>query len=202
MKLYYSPGACSLSPHIVLRELGYDFDLQRVDMATKRTATGGDYLAVNAKGYVPALELDNGEVLTEGAAIIQYLADQKPEAGLIPRSGTLPRARLQEHLNFLSSELHKAFGPLFTASAPEEAKAKAAGAVSRLLDRFEAILADGRTYLLGEAYTVADPYLYVIAGWAKPTGIGLAKWPRLAAYIERIGGRDAVRSALAAEGSH
>lgn len=201
MKLYYSPGACSLSPHIVLRELGYDFDLERVDMATKKTASGGDYLDVNAKGYVPALALDDGEVLTEGSAIIQYLADQKPEAGLVPRSGTLPRARLQEHLNFLAAELHKAFGPFFTASVSEEAKAKAAGTVSRLLDRFEAILADGRTFLLGETYTIADPYLFVIAGWAKPTGIGLAKWPHLAAFIERIGKRDAVRQALAAEGA-
>jgi glutathione S-transferase len=202
MKLYYSPGACSLSPHIVLRELGYDFDLERVDMATKKTASGGDYLEVNAKGYVPALALDDGEVLTEGSAIIQYLADRKPEAGLVPKSGTLPRARLQEHLNFLASELHKAFGPFFTASASEEAKARATGAVSRLLDRFETILADGRLYLLGETYTIADPYLFVIAGWTNPTGIGLAKWPHLAAFIERIGKRDAVRGALAAEGGH
>lgn len=202
MKLYYSPGACSLSPHIVLRELDLPFTLERVDMATKRTATGADYLAVNAKGYVPALALDDGEILTEGAAIIQYLADQKPQAGLAPPGGTLPRARLQEHLNFLAAELHKAFGPLFTASAPEDARRTASARVGRLLDHFEAILSDGRRYLLGETYTIADPYLFVIAGWARPTGIGFARWPHLAAFIDRIGKREAVRSALAAEGGN
>lgn len=202
MKLYYAPGTCSLSPHIVLRELGYDFDLERVDIATKRTAAGNDYLGVNARGYVPALELDDGEVLTEGAAIIQYLADRKPEAGLVPKSGTLPRARLQEHLNFLAAELHKAFGPFFTANAPAEVKTRATATVSHLLGRFETILADGRLYLLGETYTIADPYLFVIAGWAKPPGIGFARWPHLAAFIERIGQREAVRSALAAEGGN
>lgn len=202
MKLYYAPGACSLSPHIVLRELRYDFDLERVDMATKKTASGSDYLDVNATGYVPALELDDGEILTEGAAIIQYLADQKPEAGLVPKSGTLPRARLHEHLNFLAAELHKAFHPFFTANASQEAKDKATTTVSRLLDRFEVVLSDGRTFLLGETYTIADPYLFVIAGWAKPTGIGFSKWPHLGAFIERIGKRDAVRSALQAEGGN
>lgn len=114
----------------------------------------------------------------------------------------MPRARLQEHLNFLASELHKAFGPLFTATASEDAKCTASGRVGRLLDRFEAILSDGRRYLLGETYTIADPYLFVIAGWARPTGIGFAKWPHLSAFIDRIGQRDAVRSALAAEGGN
>ncbi|WP_119272640.1 glutathione transferase GstA [Taklimakanibacter deserti] len=200
MKLYYSPGACSLSPHIVLRELGLPFALERVDMATKKTATGADYLRVNAKGYVPALELDDGEILTEGAAIIQYLADQKPETRLTPPTGSLPRARLHEHLNFLSSELHKAFGPLFTAAAPEDAKRNASKNVGRLFDHFEKLLSDGRRYLLGETYTIADPYLFVIAGWAKPTGIGFAKWPNLGAFVERIGMREAVQAALKAEG--
>jgi glutathione S-transferase len=202
MKLYYSPGACSLSPHIVLRELGLPFTLERVDMATKKTSSGTDYLAVNAKGYVPALELDDGEVLTEGAAIIQYLADQKPDARLAPPSGSLPRARLQEHLNFLAAELHKAFGPLFTAMAPEDAKRNAPGNIGRLFDHFEKLLSDGRRYLLGETYTIADPYLFVIAGWAKPTGIGFAKWPHLGAFIERIGKRAAVQAALEAEASN
>jgi glutathione S-transferase len=200
MKLYYSPGACSLSPHIVLRELGLPFDLDRVDQATKTTATGTDYRAINAKGYVPALRLDDGEILTEGSAIIQYLADQTPAAKLAPAAGTLPRARLQEHLNFLASELHKAFGPLFNASASEDAKRQAPGNIGRLLDHFESILSDGRSYLLGEDYTIADPYLFAIARWAKPTGIGFAKWPHLDAFIERIGRRDAVKAALAAEG--
>lgn len=200
MKLYYSPGACSLSPHIVLRELDLPFDLDRVDQATKRTETGADYLAINAKGYVPALQLDDGEILTEGSAIIQYLADRTPRAKLAPEAGTLPRARLQEHLNFLASELHKAFAPLFNANAPADAKRKAPGNVGRLLDHFETILSDGRSYLLGESYTIADPYLFVIARWAKPTGIGLAKWPHLEAFIERIGRRDAVKAAMRVEG--
>jgi glutathione S-transferase len=200
MKLYYSPGACSLSPHIVLRELGLPFDLDRVDQATKTTATGADYRAINAKGYVPALQLDDGEVLTEGSAIIQYLADRTPAAKLAPAAGTLPRARLQEHLNFLASELHKAFGPLFNAAASDEAKRQAPRNVGRLLDHFETILSDGRSFLLGESYTIADPYLFAIARWATPTGIGFAKWPYLEAFIERIGRRDAVRAALGAEG--
>lgn len=200
MKLYYSPGACSLSPHIVLRELGFAFDLERVDQTTKKTETGADYLAVNTKGYVPALRLDDGEVLTEGSAIIQYLADRTPRAKLAPAAGTLPRARLQEHLNFLASELHKAFGPLFNPSAPDDAKRTAPDTIGRLLDHFEKILSDGRAHLLGEDYTIADPYLFVIAGWAKPTGIGLAKWPHLEAFIERIGRRDAVKAAMRAEG--
>src|SRR5688500_18334391 len=125
MKLYYSPDTCALSPHIVLRELGLPFALERVDMATKKTRSGTYYLTVNPKGYVPALEHDNGEVLTEAAAIIQYLADQKPETRLAPPAGSLPRARLQEHLNFLASELHNAFGPLFSAAAPADAKRNA-----------------------------------------------------------------------------
>lgn len=200
MKLYYSPGACSLSPHIVLRELGLNFDLDRVDQATKRTATGADYLAINPKGCVPALRLDDGEILTEGSAIIQFLADQTPAAKLAPAAGTLPRARLQEHLNFLASELHKAFGPLFNAKAPDDARRMAPANVGRLFDHFETVLADGRPYLLGESYTIADPYLFAIARWATPTGIGFAKWPRLEAFITRIGRRDAVKAALGAEG--
>ena len=199
MKLYYSPGACSLSPHILLRELGFKFTLERVDGATKKTQTGEDFLKINPKGYVPVLKLDSGETLTEGAAIIQYLADQKPEARLAPPSGTMQRARLQEHLNFLASELHKAFGPFFQANATEAAKKDATANVGRQLDHFETVLSDGRPYLLGDAYTIADPYLFVISGWAKPTGIGLATWPKLAAFSERIAGREAVRAALRAE---
>ena len=200
MKLYYSPGACSLSPHIVLRELALPFDLERVDQATKKTESGADYLAINAKGYVPALRLDDGEILTEGSAIIQFLADRTPAAKLAPASGTLPRARLQEHLNFLASELHKAFGPLFNAKASDDAKRTALANVGRLFDHVETILADGRAYLLGESYTIADPYLFAIARWAAPTGIGFAKWPHLEAFIARIGRRDAVKAALGAEG--
>lgn len=200
MKLFYAPGACSLSPHIVLRELGLPFDLERVDTTSGKTEGGRDYLKINRKGYVPALELENGDVLTEGAAIIQYLADRNPDAALAPPAGTIQRARLQEHLNFLASELHKAFGPLFVAQASSEAKAAAPANVARRLDQFEAALEDGRPYLLGERYTIADPYLFVIAGWTKPTGIGLGKWPRLSAHWERVAARQPVQDALRAEG--
>jgi len=169
-------------------------------MATKKTETGADFLKINPKGYVPALEVAPGEVLSEGAAIIQFFADRQPQAGLIPPVGTLPRARLQEHLNFRASELHKAFGPLFYADAPEATKGAAPARIGRRLDRFEAALADGRPYLLGKDYTIADPYLFTIAGWVKPTGIGFAQWPRLGEHWSRVGTRDAVRAALKAEG--
>lgn len=200
MKLYYSPGACSLSPHIVLRELGFQFDLERVDTSRKTTANGADFRKINPKGYVPALTLDDGEVLTEGAAIVQYLADRKPEARLAPPAGTLERARLQEHLNYLASELHKAYSPLFQANASEEAKQAAVTNVGRRLDYLDGRLADGRAYLLGDVYTVGDPYLFVLARWAGPTGIALAQWRHLDAFCKRIAGRDAVRAAMHAEG--
>ncbi|MBM3512606.1 MAG: glutathione transferase GstA [Alphaproteobacteria bacterium] len=200
MKLYYSPGACSLSPHIVLRELGLPFNLVRVDLKTKVTETGADFRAINPKGYVPALEIKSGVVLTEGPAVIQYLADQNPKSNLAPAAGTIERARLQEHLNVISAELHKAFGPLFHADASAAEKAGAPAAIGRQLDVFEAALADGRPYLLGQDYSIADPYLFVIGGWVKPTGIGYDKWPKLGEHWSRIAKRDAVRAALRAEG--
>lgn len=200
MKLYYSPGACSLSPHIVLRELGLEFDLERVDLAAKKTASGADFRQINPKGYVPVLQFDNGEVLTEGAAIVQYLADQRPDARLAPPAGSLPRVRLQEHLNFLASELHKAFAPLFNRSASEDVKKAAAENVSRRLDNVEALLADGRPHLMGDTFSVADAYLFVLSSWTKPTGIDLGKWPKLAAFAQRVASRPAVGAALRAEG--
>lgn len=200
MKLYYSPGACSLSPHIVLRELGKDFELERVDAASKITETGADFRRTNPKGYVPALELDNGEVLTEGAAIVQYLADSNRAVELAPATGTLARARLQEQLNFLASELHKAFGPLFHADASPDAKNAAPANVGRRLDLIEKTLSDGRSYLLGDSFSVADAYLFVLSSWTGPTGIGLQKWPWLQAFVERVSQRPAVKAAMAAEG--
>ena len=200
MKLYFSPGACSLSPHIALREAGIEFELERVDMTTRKTATGADFSAINPMGYVPALRLDDGEILTEGAAIVQYIADQLPEAGLAPAAGTLARARLQQHLNFVASELHKAFGPLFNANASVEAKRTAVANVGRRFDHVEGLLADGRAFLLGDRFSVADAYLFVVSNWAKPTGIGLERWPKLAAFLERVAGRDAVQAAMRAEG--
>ena len=200
MKLYIKPGACSLSPHIVLREAGVDFDLEQVDLATKKTETGADFRAVNPKGYVPALELDDGAVLTEGAAIVQFIADIHPEAGLAPPAGTLERARVQEHLNFVAAELHKSFSPLFSPASSDDAKETARAKVRQRLDDVERMLADGRPYLTGETFTVADAYLFTIASWARPTGIGLDDWPHVAAFVERVGAREAVQAALRAEG--
>ena len=200
MKLYYLPGACSLSPHIVLREAGMQFEIERVDMATHKTETGADYTQINPKGYVPALQLDDGQVLTEGAAIVQYIADLHPEAGLAPTSGTLARTRLQEHLNYIAAEFHKAFGPLFASDASGEAKAAAVTNVGRRLDHFERIFADGRSYLSGNTFSVADAYLFVISNWTKPTGIGLDKWPHVSRFVTRIAGREKVKEAMRAEG--
>lgn len=199
MKLYFAPGACSLSPHIALREAGAQFELERVDLATKKTGKGDDFSAINSKGYVPALELETGEVLTEGAAVIQFIADRNPLAALAPENGTVARARMQEHLNYIASELHKAFSPLFTTSASQEAKDAAPGNVAGKLDHFERILSDGRNFLLGDGFSVADGYLFAVARWTGPTGIGLQRWPHLAAYMARIEARPAVQAALAAE---
>jgi glutathione S-transferase len=200
MKLYYAPGACSLSPHIVLREAGFRFEAEQVDLATHKTESGADYYAINPKGYVPALVLDDGQVLTEGAAIIQYLADLKPEARLAPPPGTLERARLEEQLIFIAAELHKAYGPLFSPFASQDAQAAARREVSRRLDQVERQLGDGRPYLLGHQFSVADIYMFVVARWAGQKGLVMERWPKLSAFLERIGSREAVRAALAAEG--
>jgi len=200
MKLYYSPGACSLSPHIVLRELGQAFTLERVDTKTKVTETGADFRAVNAKGYVPALALADGEVLTEGVAIVQHLADASEARDLAPQPGTLARTRLQEHLNFISAELHKAFSPLFFPTTSDEAKAAAREKVSGRLDYIESVLSDGRKFLLGDAFSVADAYLFTVANWTRPTNIPLDRWPHLQAFLDRVAARPAVKAAMVAEG--
>jgi glutathione S-transferase len=199
MKLYYSPGVCSLSPHIVLREAGAAFELERVDLKTKTTRSGADFTAINAKGYVPALQLDNGEVLTEGPAIVQYIADLHPGAGLAPPPATLARARLQEWLNFISSELHKGFSPLFNPKAPPEYKALALESLTRRFDWLDHQLA-GKPYLMGERFTVADAYCFTVLTWTRPAKIDLARWPNLAAYVERVRQRPKVREATVAEG--
>lgn len=198
MKLYYAPGACSLSPHIVLREAGLDFELVRVDLSTKKTASGADYRRINPKGYVPALQLDDSEVLTEGVAIVQFLADRHP-GQLAPPPGTLARARVQEHLNFVSAELHKSFSPLFSSGSSESAKRDAKVAVALRFDWLESHFADGRGYLLGEQFSVADAYLFTVARWAVPTGIGLERWPHVGAFVARVGERGTVKEALRAE---
>ena len=200
MKLFYKSGACSMASHIVLHEIGQDFEIEAVDTDTGRTASGADYRAINPKGYVPALEADDGEILTEGAAILEHLADSTPSAGLAPAVGTMARSRMREHLVFIASELHKAFGPLFRPGADEAGKSAARDAVAKRFDQIEARIADGRAYLLGDSFSVADAYLFVVANWANFTGIDLARWPHLEAYVSRVGARPAARAALSAEG--
>jgi len=199
MKLYYSPGACSFSPHIVLRELDLPVDLVKVDLGTHKTADGGDYLAINPKGYVPVLQLDDGSVLTEGPAIVQYIADRTPAAKLAPPAGTMERYRLMEWLNFLTSEIHKGFSPLFNAKLSEETKVIMREAMARRFDYLSTRLRD-QPYLMGDGFTVADAYLFTLLGWCRMTQVDLSKWPTLVAYVERIARLPAVRAAMKAEG--
>jgi len=199
MKLYYAPGACSLSPHIVSRELGLPIELKKVNTKDKTVEGGGDYWKVNGRGYVPALELDNGQVLTEGPAIVQYLADQKPEAALAPKAGSFERYRLQEWLNFLTSDIHKQFSPLFKPNTPDEYKKIAKENLATRFDWLEKQLA-GTDYLMGKSFSVADAYLFVLLGWTKPTQIDLSRWPNLAAFHARVGARPKVQEALQVEG--
>jgi glutathione S-transferase len=198
MKLYFAPEACSLSPHIVLEELGLPFTLVKVDTKTKKTAGGRDFLAVNPKGYVPVLELDNGERLTEGPAIVQYLADLKPGAKLAPANGTFERTRLQEWLNFISTEIHKSYSPMFNAALPEAAKAIFK---DKLIQRYTFVAAtlDKQDYLLGNRFTVADAYLFVVTRWAKHFDIDVDRWPALASFMERVAARASAITALQTE---
>lgn len=198
MKLYFAPGACSLSPHIVLRELGIKFEAVKVDTKTHKTADGGDFYAINPKGYVPVLELDNGQRLTEGPAIVQYLADLKPEAKLAPANGTFERSRLQEWLNFITSELHKSFSPLFSDAMPEAAKNLFKEKIVQRLRFVEATLAK-QDYLLGSQFSVADAYLFTVTRWTQFVGIDLAPLPVIAKYLARIENRASVKTALEAE---
>jgi len=199
MKLYYSPGACSLSPHIVLREAGLNFDLEKVDLTTKKTASGGDYTEKNPKGYVPALLLDDGQLLTEGPAIVQYLADRVPEKQLAPAAGSMERYRLMEWLNYISTELHKGFSPLFHPKAPEEWKLIAVETLGRRIALVAQQLGSS-SYLMGEKFTVADAYLFTVLGWARYVKLDLSPWPVLADYLKRIAARPAVKAAMLAEG--
>jgi glutathione S-transferase len=198
MKLYFTPGACSLSPHIVLREGGFAFDIERVDLKTKKTVSGGDYLAVNPKGYVPALQLDDGSVLTEGPAIVQYLADQVPGRKLAPPPGTMERYRLMEWLNFITAELHKTYGAFFKPNTPDASKEAARQLLTKRFG-YVAERLQHSSYLMGEDFTVADAYLYVMLTWLHTANLDLATWPALRAYVDRIGARQAVRDALDAE---
>ena len=198
MKLYFSPGACSLSPHIVLHELGLPFEAVQVDLKSKRLKDGADFWKINPKGYVPTLQLDDGAILTEGPAIVQYLADQKPTAGLAPANGTFARYRLQEWLNFISTELHKQFSPLFNPASTDAVKQ---AQQERLAERFREIVAamGAAPYLLGDQFTVADAYLYTVLTWAGIVGVDLAPYPALQAFMKRVETRPAVKATLAAE---
>lgn len=201
MKLYYLPGACSFAVHVALNEIGADFDIEKVDNTTKTTESGADFRKVNPLGYVPALELADGTVLIEAPAILQHLADANPDAGLAPANGTLERTRLQQYLNFTASEFHKAFAPFFSGAAMSaEERAAAVAKVAVRLDYIESLLADGRPFLLGDTFTVADTYTYTVATWTGPTGIGLDRWPAVKSYVGRISSRPSVAKAMSAEG--
>jgi glutathione S-transferase len=199
MKLYFAPGACSLSPHIVLREAGFNFDLEQVNNQKKKTKSGKDYWGINAKGQVPVLELDNGERITEGPVIVQYLADQKAGSGLAPANGTIERVRVQEWLNFISSEIHKSFGPIFRPTTPDAYKDISRENLGKRFDWIDKQLA-GRQFLIGDKFTVADAYLFTVLRWTARVNIDLGKWPNLKAYFDRIAVRPKVQEAMKAEG--
>jgi glutathione S-transferase len=199
MKLYFSPGACSLSPHIALCEAGLDFELEQVDLRAKQTKSGADFRKVNPKGMVPVLQLDSGDTLTEGPAIVQYIGDQKPASGIVPACGTIERYHLMEWLNFVTSELHKNFTPLFKPTTPDEYKTQARATLAERYAFLNEKLA-GKSYLMGEHFTVADGYAFTITNWTRLQKIDLAPWPHVVAFMERVRARPKVQEALKAEG--
>lgn len=199
MKLYYAPGACSLAPHIVAHELGIPLTLQKVDTKTKQIEGGGDFTAINPKGYVPALQLDDGSLLTEGPVVSQYLADLKPEAGLAPKNGTLARYRLQEVLGYINSEIHKSYSPLFNPATSDELREDRKAYLKKRYALIEQRLAD-HSFIAGDAFTVADAYLFTVTNWARHVKLDLSDFPALQAFQQRIAQRPAVQAALKAEG--
>lgn len=205
MKLFYSTGTCSLASHILLLELGLKFSVEKVDIRNKHYS-GGDYKQVNPKGSVPAIELENGEILTEGAVILQYIADQKPESGLMPKPGTMERYRAQEWLNFVGSDIHKTFGVLFAADrwvtnkeGNEQLKNSAREALSGRFTVLASKLGDNK-FLMGDKFTAPDTYLFTVLRWAPMMGIELERWPSLKAYQQRIHDRPSVKQAMETEG--
>jgi glutathione S-transferase len=199
MKLFFSPGACSLSPHIILREAGLSFELDQVNLGTKQTASGKDFWQINPKGYVPALQLDNGQILTEGPVIVQYLADQVPRKHLAPTAGSLERFHLMEWLNFISTELHKTFSPLFNSKTPEEYRViarenltKRIGLVAKQLEKTD--------FIGGDQFSIADAYLFTVLCWTRHVKLDITPWPTVVDYMERVGSRPAVHAAMIAEG--
>jgi glutathione S-transferase len=199
MQLYFAPGACSLASHITAREAGLSLDLKRADTKTKKLEDGSDYFAINSKGAVPALKLDDGQVLTEGVAIMQYLADQKPLSGLAPKNGTLERYRVQEWLNYITSEVHKGFSPLWNPTADPAVKTYALDGLKKKFDWLNAQLS-GKKYLTGDTFTVADAYLFTVMNWTNFLSIDLAPWPALKEFQARVAARPKVQEALEAEG--
>ena len=199
MKLYYSPGACSMAPHIVAVETGQKVELEKVDIPNKKTTDGGDYWKINPKGYVPALVLDDGQVLTEVAVICQYLADQRPEFGLVPKFDTMGRYRQMEALNFAATEIHKQLSALFNPQMTPEMKTVQTGTIERRFGPLEKML-EGKAYIMGDKFTAADAYLFTVLNWTNGLKIDLTKWPNIKAYVARIAERPKVREVMKAEG--
>jgi len=199
MKLYYAPGACSLSPHIVATEAGVPVELEKVDLGKHQTASGKDFMTINPKGYVPTLQLDDGTILTEGPAIVQYLADQKPGSGLAPANGSVDRYKVQEWLNFIGTELHKNFGPLFNPATPDAVKETSKANIAKRLGYLNEQLAN-KQYLMGNNFTVADAYAFTIVNWTNFVKIDLKGYPNVAAYMQRVGARPKVQETLRSEG--
>jgi glutathione S-transferase len=199
MKLYYAPGACSMAPHIVAHEAGIDLDLVKVDIPNKKTADGGDFWKINPKGYVPALGLDDGTVLTEVGVICQYLADLKPDNNLIAKMGTMERYHQMEALNFASSEVHKQIGALFNPKMTPEMREVQGATIARRLDALEKMLA-GKSFIMGEQFTAPDAYLFTVLRWTTPLKYELGKWPNIQAFMGRVGARPKVQATLKHEG--
>lgn len=199
MKLYYAPGACSMAPHIVLREAGHEFELEQVDLARKQTETGADYNRINPKGYVPALELEDDQVMTEVAALVQFIADGKPDADLAPPLGSMERYRLMEWLNFIGAEIHKTLGALFNPKLTPEWKENQIALFGRRCD-FIAPRLRKTPYLMGERFSVADAYLFTILNWTHLHKVDLSRWPEIQDYMARVARRPKVVDTMRAEG--
>jgi len=199
MKLYYSPGACSMAPHIVAREAGLTLELEKVDIPNKKTAAGGDYWKINPKGYVPTLVLDDGQAISEVGVICQYLADQKPESGLVAKAGTMERYRQMEALNFTATEVHKQIGALFNPQMTAEMKTVQLGVIERRLNALEKML-EGKSYIMGEKFSAADGYLFTVLNWSRPLKLDMSKWPNIGAFMARVAERPKVKETMKAEG--